>query len=794
MKKFLFICALTAMTVSAARAQFVWYDGRSPVTYQVVGKTDPVVNMALRMFCDDLEQVTGQRPVKSEKQDAKATVVIKQGRGQDDGFRLSVSAEGQIVVEGHNGRGAAYGLLELSRQAGVSPWVWWGDVVPEHKDRLVFTEADARDCVPSVDYRGIFINDEDWSIRRWTLPASVSPEGEQGMLGPNKYRRIFELLLRLRGNAIWPAMHEGTPGFFTVKGNKEMADSFGILIGSSHCEPLLRNNVAEWDVKQRGPYNYITNRRAVQDYWAERLKEVKGSEELFTIGMRGIHDGSMEGVKTPEEKLNGLQQVIDDQRVLLRKYYLKSTKLGGLEQVPQVFIPYKEVLEIMESGLRVPDDVMLMWCDDNYGYLTRLPDVEQQKRKGGGGVYYHLSYWGRPHDHLWLTTTQPGLIYSEMKAAYDHNCRRLWIANEHDPKVAAYDLELFMDMAWDIDRLSTDRLSTDRLSPDPSLRGRGVITLEEHLGRWLCTQFGEEVGTQLLPVMQEYYHQNAIRKPEFMGWTQVELDKKKYPGGKSLVGQVGFTRQEAADRLETFGRMKAVVDKCRLLVRPELSDAYFAHVVYPVYASAAMTRKVVSDSVESHRAYEEIRQLTAQYNALGHGKWQGLMDAAPRQLPVFGDVRGQLAEGSVFHGVACNAADYVEAGSGVRTIPMLGHSMKAVSLPKGERLVYRFEVTEPTDATLYTAMIPTQPSDRGDLRYSVQIDDREPVVLSLKTPYRSESWKQSVLRGQALQSTPVTLAEGRHTLTIQALDDHIIADQWMLDFDKNHQFYVIPLN
>ena len=330
------------------------------------------------MFCDDMEQVTGLRPVSSKE----ASIRIVQGKGKDDGFQLSVK-NGQILVEGHNGRGTAYGLLELSRMAGVSPWIWWGDVVPERRSRLVFDESTKIEQTPSVAYRGIFINDEDWSLRRWSADK----------MGPKTYKRIFQLLLRLRANALWPAMHEGTLGFFTVKGNKEMADSCGILIGTSHCEPLLRNNVAEWDHSKRGAYNYITNREQVQQYWAERLQEVKGSEELFTIGMRGIHDGSMEGVKTKEEKLNGLQQVIDDQRQLLRKHYRKD-----VENVPQVFIPYKEVLEILESGLRVPDDVTLMWCDDNYGYMTRLSDAEQQQRSGGGGVYYHLSYWGRPAD------------------------------------------------------------------------------------------------------------------------------------------------------------------------------------------------------------------------------------------------------------------------------------------------------------------------------------------------------------------------------------------------------------
>ena len=707
------------------------------------------------MFCDDMEQVTGLRPVSSKE----ASIRIVQGKGKDDGFQLSVK-NGQILVEGHNGRGTAYGLLELSRMAGVSPWVWWGDVVPEHRSRLVFDESTKIEQTPSVAYRGIFINDEDWSLRRWSADK----------MGPKTYKRIFQLLLRLRANALWPAMHEGTLGFFTVKGNKEMADSCGILIGTSHCEPLLRNNVAEWDHSKRGAYNYITNREQVQQYWAERLQEVKGSEELFTIGMRGIHDGSMEGVKTKEEKLNGLQQVIDDQRQLLRKHYRKD-----VENVPQVFIPYKEVLEIMESGLRVPDDVTLMWCDDNYGYMTRLSDAEQQQRSGGGGVYYHLSYWGRPHDHLWLTTTQPGLIYSEMKAAYDHNCRKLWIANVHDPKVAAYDLEFFLDMAWDINSISP-------------------TSIDKHLENWLCTQFGTMVGKAIMPAMREWYHLNAIRRPEFMGWTQVELDKKKFPGGKSRVANIGLTRQEAAERLEAFGRLKAIVDKCRLLVRPELADAYEAHIAYPIYAAAAMTRKIVSDSATSHLAYEEIAALTQRYNALANGKWNGLMDAAPRRLPVFEDVCGRLSVDEPFVGIACNAADYDAASKGCHTIQMLGHSMEAVSIPKNGDVIYHFHTHQDGNAILYTAMIPTQPNDRGDLRYQVMLDNQAPVTISLKEPYRSERWKQNVLRGQALRETPVKLDKGSHTLRIKALDNHIIMDQWMIDFTPNRPFYILPTN
>ena len=758
--KSLFIAIFSAVSLSAG-ADVVWYDGSNAVSYQVEGKAAPVVQQALRLFEGDMELVTGKKAVASKN----AAIRIVQGKGSDDGFCISVK-DGKIVVEGHNARGAAYGLLELSRMAGVSPWVWWGDVRPHSKNRLSLPDDFRIEKTPSVQYRGIFINDEDWSIRKWS----------QDNMGPQTYKRLFELMLRLRANIIWPAMHDVSPGFFTVKGNKEMADSFGILIGTSHCEPLLRNNVAEWDAKKRGPYNYITNREQVQQYWIERVKEVKGSEEFFTIGMRGIHDGAMEGVKTKKEKLEGLQQVIDDQREILAKYYDKN-----VEKVPQVFIPYKEVLEILESGLKVPDDVTLMWCDDNYGYLTRLPDAEQQKRKGGGGVYYHLSYWGRPHDYLWLTTTQPGLIYTEMKAAYDHNCRKLWIANVHDPKVAAYDLELFLDMAWDI----------ESLTPSPSPKERGVFTLNQHLENWLCTQFGAEVGHAIAPAMREFYRLNGIRRPEFMGWTQVELDKKKYPGGKSVPTTTEFTRKQAFERMNDFARIEATVDVYSQMIPEYLRDAYFAHVLYPVHASAAMTRKMLS---KNGKDYNLIQMLTEAYNTMNNGKWKGLMSAAPRELPVFApDVKTELPQHpSGGPCIARNACQYDSSTSPCTVIDMLGHSMKAVALAKGNTLIYEFESPVEGDAVLRTAMIPTQPSDKGDLRYEVRIDDQTPVVISLKEPYRSEQWKKNVLRCQALKQTPIRLTKGPHKLYIKALDDHIIVDQWMVDFNKEREFYVIP--
>ncbi len=782
-----------------ANAAVQWYDGYNAVNYNVVSKVSPVVEIALQMFRDDMKAVTGQEAkshgkakieiYQLDRADAKTikalsrmNVLTPRLMDVKDAFFLG-ERNGKIIVVGNNGRGTAYGILELSRSAGVSPWVWWGDVVPEKRDKLIFTAENETLQSPSVEYRGIFINDEDWSLLPWAN-TTVEPGLPKGSIGPKTYKRIFQLLLRLRANALWPAMHEVTKPFFTVKGNREMADSCGIVLGSSHCEPILRSNTGEWDKKKRGDYNFITNRNSVLDYWKERLVEMKGQEALFTIGMRGIHDGSMEGVKTPDEKLRGLQSVIDSQRDLIARYYQKD-----VENVPQVFIPYKEVLQIYENGLTVPEDVTLMWCDDNYGYMTRLSDSEQQKRSGGAGVYYHLSYWGRPHDHLWLTTIQPGLVYNELRTAYDHNARKMWIVNVHDPKVAAYQLSLAMDMAWDINSVTP-------------------LTLRKHLHSWLTMQFGRATADRIAPAMERFYQLCAIRKPEFMGWTQTELDKKKYHRGLSLPKETEFSETEFGDELARY--LEAYDSICDIVNGVGRDDAaYFAHVTYPVNCAAAMAHKhleaQLGDTVTAMAYQQQIKDLTGRYNSLNDGKWKGLMSCNPRNLPVFADYvttdsttlrrcgSRPLTNMALDGCVVRNASTYDSNTGMVQPVEMLGHSMKAVAISKGASLTFRFQTVKSGRAVLRTAMIPTQANDKGDIRYSVSIDGATPTVYTLKEPYRSEGWKNNVLRGQALRTLDVILPQGSHTLTVTAIDDHIIMDQWMIDYCKDRKFYVFPV-
>ena len=829
--KFCFIAsAMIAMHSTVALSEDVdWYDGTNAVSYCVQKKTDPVVCTALKMFSSDMLAVTGKAAVAANNERAKIIIIeldqaskvekrllkyagvpTEELSKKIDGFYISVN-DGKIMVVGANGRGTAYGILELSRMAGVNPWIWWGDVKPVKRNRLSIDDSFKTMQGASVQYRGIFINDEDWSIRPWSY-KTFEP-GPENQIGPNTYKKVFQLLMRLRGNAIWPAMHEKTTSFFKLKGAKAVADSCGIAIGSSHCEPLLRSNTGEWNVKERGRYNYITNRKAVQEYWVERLREVKGSKggNLFTIGMRGIHDGSMEGVNTMQEKFDALQQVINDQQELIRKY------IGDPSKQTQVIIPYKEVLQIYERGLKVPDYVTLMWCDDNYGYMTRLSNKSEQKRSGGGGIYYHLSYWGQPHDHLWLTTTQPGLIYNEMRAAYDHNVRKIWIVNVHDPKVAGYDLELFLDMAWNINCVS------------PS-------TINDHYHAWLCRQFGKEAGDKLFPAMHEFYRLCGERRPEFMGWSQVERLDGLYISDHSPVRDTEFSTSAFGNELERyierFADVSETVEETEKSIRPELKDAYFTAIKYPVLAAAAHARKLLYAQVareqassidmttpylamaKSQSAYQEIRTLTEYYNTkVANGKWNRLMDMRPRNLPVFcsptlpelltsEEAMAWLAKDSSVKRhpldndgtIACNASEYKTATAGAQAIQMLGHSMGAVRLPINGTLTYEFTTLKDSDAVLRLALIPTQPNDNGDLRFSVSVDGAVPTVFSLKEPFRSERWKLNVLRGQAIRTMKLNgIKAGNHRLEIQALDDHVVVDQWMVDYNKNRRFYLFPV-
>src|SRR5574344_1161461 len=417
---------------------------------------------------------------------------ISKIKGKKQAFIIKSLQDGKLLVAGSDSHGTAYGLMELSELIGVSPWEWWADVTPKKRELFTLPDSYERVCYPSVEYRGIFINDEDWGLMPWSY-KNYKKSPERGHIGSRTNEKSFELLLRLKANTYWPAMHECTKPFFLTDGNREMAAKYGIYIGGSHCEPMACSAAVERGVRGKGEYDYVNNRKGVYDFWESRVKDVAKQEIWYTIGMRGVHDGKMQGANSVEEQKNVLTTAFKDQRELLTKYVNKD-----IERVPQVFIPYKEILDVYNAGLQVPDDVTLMWCDDNYGYIRHFPTSEENMRKGGNGIYYHVSYWGRPHDYLWLGTTSPALMQTELERAYQKNVRKLWVLNVGDIKPGEFLLEYCMDMAW-----------------DKNILGNRDCT--QYIKTWLTREFGAELAEKLLPLYLEYNALNYQCRPEFLG-------------------------------------------------------------------------------------------------------------------------------------------------------------------------------------------------------------------------------------------------------------------------------------
>lgn len=560
MKKYiltLFMCIIT---------QFLWAQFRistgNPINVACNPNEKNVVWQALELFKRDYRNVFSDSVRISESQGniivstmgknnplmTSLQVDFSSLEGKKQGFMIKVLPNNKLLVVGSDRHGTAYGIMELSRMIGVSPWEWWADVTPRKRDFFELPKDFEIVQSPSVEYRGIFINDEDWGLMQWSS-LNYEPWHKPGRIGPRTNERIFELMLRLRANYYWPAMHECTEPFFLTEGNREVAEKYGIYIGGSHCEPMASSTAVEWHRRGKGEYDYVNNPNEVYKFWEERVKEVSKQDILYTIGMRGVHDGQMNGAKTIDEQRKVLERVLVDQRTLLQKYVNPD-----ITKVPQVFIPYKEVLDIYNSGLQVPEDVTLMWCDDNYGYIRHFPTAEERARKGGNGVYYHVSYWGRPHDYLWLGTFSPYLLFQQMKLAYDRGIQKMWILNVGDIKPAEYQIELFLDMAWDIEKVAKG----------------GVWT---HLESFLKREFGESIGKTLCPVMNEHYRLAYIRKPEFMGNTRVEeyRNSEYFQTVKDLPWSSAYLKQ----RVEDYNELSDKVQMIDSQIPDNRKDAFF---------------------------------------------------------------------------------------------------------------------------------------------------------------------------------------------------------------------------
>ena len=740
----------------------------------------------------------------------KKKLDVSRVKGKWESYIIDV-VDGNLVVAGSDKRGTIYGIYEISRCIGVSPWYWWADVPVRHQEELYWTSGRFVSQEPTVKYRGIFINDEDWGLKPW---AAKNYEKELGDIGPKTYARVCELLLRLKANMLAPAMHSCTGAFYSHQESKVVADSFGIVITTSHCEPLLLNNAAksEWDQQRDGDWNYKTNSKTILKKWDDRLSEASQYENIYTLAMRGVHDEGLKGNLPMEERVPLIEQVIEDQRQLLVKHKASPA---------QIFVPYKETMDIYENGLRVPDDITLVWVDDNYGYLKRVSNEEEQKRSGRSGIYYHLSYLGAPHDYLWLNTTPPVLMYEELKKAYDTGADRYWLLNVGDIKPMELGIQTFMDMAWNINDFDFEKVN-------------------RHQAQMLAGLFGTQHEKTFQSLLDDYYRLAWSRKPEFMGW-EYEWDDKDHTGLKPT--EFSFNNYgDAQQRLLDYERLSSLAQ-----ILDNGSAAFFEMVQFPIQGAYQMNRKFLMAQLNQELAsqgryaeanwaarqmevaYDSINALNRRYNEQLNGKWRHMMtlptgwcalyhmkpevtytDGAG-ETPIDLTPKYEALEGCY----VLNLANYDSKNSDTRLINGLGYDWQVIQLGNPtelstlssveERLQgknaqrstvsYTFPaVTRDTvEVTLYT--VPFWPIYAGKSNaLNISVDGGQPQTFENKFQEYSRTWKDQVMRNGAVGCFRFAIDKSKltHTIRFTAIDPGQMLQRVIIDWGGLKNTYVGP--
>lgn len=721
-----------------------------------------------------------------------------------------------LVIAGSDRRGTAYGVFSVSEAIGVSPWYWWADVPVVHQDKL-FVKAGYTSETPSIKYRGIFINDEDWGMKPW---SEKNFEKELGDIGPKTYAKVCELILRLKGNMLVPAMHTCTGPFYSYPDSKKVADEYGIMITTSHCEPLLFNNASlkEWDSSRDGDWNYKENRETIYNKLDNRVKEASPYENIYTLAMRGLHDAGMRGNLSDQEKVQVLAQAIRDQREILTRHIDRP-----IQDIPQIFIPYKEALDLYELGLEVPDDVTLVWVDDNYGYIKRLSNPEEQKRSGRAGVYYHTSYLGAPHDYLWLNTTPPVLMYEELKKAYDTGADRYWLLNVGDIKPMELATSTFFEMAWDFDRFNYDNVN-------------------KHQAALLGKIFGSQYIREFQDLLDEYYRLAWSRKPEFMGWEREwdEPEREKLQDTDFSFENHNDARHRIADYRELSDKSAALWKQLPETYRP----AFFEMFAYPAMASYQMNRKFLMAqlnhellkkndiaganwaALESQTAYDSIQALNKIYNTQLDGKWNYMMDIAPgfcaryQDMPDVTvtkgtparevDIRPQPEQDKVEGFKVLNLADYKEQTTNQHTLRLikgLGYDWKCIQLgeatepsvdPKSKEAPYfEYELGEipASEITVIVHAIPFFPLYQGKSNcFGVSVDNSDVKVFEQICKEYSLEWKNRVLQNGIEYKTtfPIDPSAKQHRLRLSCGDPGAMIQRIIIDWGGLRKTYVGP--
>ena len=715
--------------------------------------------------------------------------VLKDLKGKREKYIIT-TIDGQLVIAGSDRRGTVYGIYELSQQMGVSPWYWWMDVPIKHRNEVVVMPGSYTDEEPAVEFRGLFLNDEAPCLTSWVKNTFGTNYGDHRF-----YAKVFELILRLKGNMLWPAMW-GWAFYADDPENSKTADEMGVIMGTSHHEPMARNHQeyarkrGEW-----GPWNYQKNQQKLDQFFREGIERMKGTEDMVTIGMRGDGDEAM----SAEADTKLLQTIVENQRKIIKDVTKKPAN-----KTTQVWALYKEVLDYYDAGMRVPDDVIMLLCDDNWGNVRRVPNAEERKHKGGWGLYYHVDYVGAPRNTKWLNVTQTQQMFEQLSLAYDHGIQRMWILNVGDLKPMEYPIQLFMDMAWNPKEFTQQNVT-------------------EHTVRFFRNVLGGETAERTIAEVAGVYNRNC----QYMARVTPEmLDARTY----NVV--TGEWKQVADD----YARLER--EALRLL--PEIPaaavDAYRQSVLFPVQAMANLYDMYYAQAMNQHLASaglpdanlwaERVKDcfrrdslLCHDYNkVLAGGKWDGMMtqkhigyrswnddfrhDMLPRTatVPVDSSTGGYTftaANGYVSmeaeHFYSSKAAD----GTEWSIYPDYGRTRSAVALTPytqpvdGASLTYRFALpaNAPAQVTVHVVVKSTLDFlNVGGHEYSVSLDGSEPQVVNFnktlvdRQPYMYSEFYPAVARRIVEKTVTLPVStQDVHELTIVPRHPGIVFEKIVVD-------------
>lgn len=718
--------------------------------------------------------------------------------------------EKALVICGSDRRGTAFGVFELSRQMGVSPWYWWADV-PVRKQSQIYVKKGVFTDAPKVKYRGIFINDEAPALSNWS-------KEKFGGFNHKFYEKVFELILRLKGNYLWPAMW-GNAFYDDDPLNIKMADDYGIVIGTSHHEPLMRAH-DEWRRVGQGKWNYDSNAVRLKEFWRGGMQRAT-NEKIVSIGMRGDGDEPM----TRETATALLERIVKDQRGIIEEVTNKPAS-----ETPQLWALYKEVQDYYDKGMRVPDDVTLLLCDDNWGNIRKLPKLSEKPRSGGYGIYYHFDYVGGPRNYKWLNTNNIARVWEQMNLAWEYNARQIWIVNVGDIKPMEFPISFFLDYAWNPERWNENKLG-------------------KYYTSWAANQFGEQHAKEIGDMLRLYAQYSARRKPEL-------LDAKTY----SLHNYDEWERV-----VKEWNELLARAEKVNAQLPANYRDAFFQVLLHSVKATAnlhqmyqavawnhwhAAQNNPVANSFADKvkRYYENDSLITLQYHkGIAGGKWNNMMSQTHigytywQQPPVnkMPDVKyvaantnaqeavkidpvgksaknmvHSTAKGNLFYEkdgyVSMEAAHFTRSvnsgGISYKMIPDIGRTASGitpfpVTAPKQQvqagspHTEYDFYVYDSGKVVVNAYFSPTLNfAGEGGLQYAVSIDNEEPQIITLnKDDNNVRTWESWVANNIIIKKTEhQILKPGKHTLNFYMVHPGVVLQKLVIDLGGLKPSYLGP--